>query len=503
MPRIRVEGLLAAFPKLMGSDNKQHTFVETDTVRYVYQSMETLYLLLVTNRASNIVEDLETLRLLSKVVPNITGTSGNLSEEHIVDKCFDLIFAFDEVIASGGYREPITLQQIRNNMEMESHEEKLHNMIKLSKMESAKDQAAAAAKSIKDKQKEQQRLGTATSYSGNNMSTEFPSGPNTLNAAPTSLPVLAQVATTAIPSSTSNRTGAVKGMSLGGAVKSKSFEDALIKEDKLAPVTSTQRNVSADTAVAAVSCQQVQHPLMIAITEKVSAKLSRDGVVELFEIKGSLMLTAANDDAANCTIKLRPLKSTTASSFSFNTHPKVNKALYEKSSVIQLKEAGKGFPSGRSVGILKWTNSSSNHDEFIPLKINCWPEEESRGQMNVSIEYSMDLKDIELYDVNIRIPLGTTAQPNVLSIDGSSKHNAATNELIWSIDLIDRNNSSGSLEFTILQRLTDAFFPIQVSFASKQLYCPIEITEISSAATEASIPYGLSKGMSSEDYFIE
>lgn len=34
--------------------------------RYVYQSMESLYLLLVTNRASNIVEDLETLRLLSK-----------------------------------------------------------------------------------------------------------------------------------------------------------------------------------------------------------------------------------------------------------------------------------------------------------------------------------------------------------------------------------------------------------------------------------------------------
>lgn len=59
--------------------------------------MENLYLLLITNRASNVVEDLETLRLLSKVVPDIAGAVNTLNEERISDKCFDLIFAFDEV----------------------------------------------------------------------------------------------------------------------------------------------------------------------------------------------------------------------------------------------------------------------------------------------------------------------------------------------------------------------------------------------------------------------
>jgi hypothetical protein len=39
MSRIRIEGLLAAFPKLVGT-GKQHTYVETENVRYVFQPME-------------------------------------------------------------------------------------------------------------------------------------------------------------------------------------------------------------------------------------------------------------------------------------------------------------------------------------------------------------------------------------------------------------------------------------------------------------------------------
>ena len=145
MPRMRIEGLLSAFPKLVNTKTqgkkgaRQHTFIDTENVRYVFQPLESVYLLMITNKASNIVEDLATLRLFSKVVPEFCA--GMISEETILKNAFEIIFAFDEVL-SLGYRENITLQQIRTNLEMDSHEEKLHDMIQQSKEQEAKAAAA-------------------------------------------------------------------------------------------------------------------------------------------------------------------------------------------------------------------------------------------------------------------------------------------------------------------------------------------------------------------------
>ncbi|KAK4377106.1 hypothetical protein RND71_003402 [Anisodus tanguticus] len=134
MFRVRIEGYLAAFPKLVGT-GKQHTYVETENVRYVYQPIESLYFLLVTNKLSNILEDLETLRLLSKLVPEY---SYSLDEEGICKTTFELFFAFDEVI-SLGHKENVTVEQVKQYCEMESHEEKLHKLVLQSKINDTKD----------------------------------------------------------------------------------------------------------------------------------------------------------------------------------------------------------------------------------------------------------------------------------------------------------------------------------------------------------------------------
>ena len=64
--RHKIENLLQTFPKLLGTD-KQHSTIETDEVRYLYRPLEGLILLIITSKHSNIVQDLDVLRLFAQV----------------------------------------------------------------------------------------------------------------------------------------------------------------------------------------------------------------------------------------------------------------------------------------------------------------------------------------------------------------------------------------------------------------------------------------------------
>lgn len=394
------------------------------------------------------------------------------------------------MITAGGYREPINLQQIRSNLEMESHEERLHNMIKQSKVESAKDQARAAESTIRSARRDSGMVGIGGGQGG---MPDF-GGPESSFHQDVSVPTFTPSAVTP-PVAPQQRAPAVKGMSLMSAGgKNKSLEDALYKEDKLTQVVASTVPVGAGE----VAPQPIiQHPVMIQLSEKVSCRTTRDGTVENFTIQGSLTLTASDEDAAKCCVQLSGNKSDI---FSYKTRPEINKGVYESQNLLQLKDANKGFPSGRPTGILKWTHASTNED-IVPIKINCWPEEEARGQMIVSIEYSVE-QNIVLHDVRIRIPLGTAEMPKINSIDGTHKHFPREGELVWEVDLIDSNNNNGSLEFTVAQRDADAFFPITVDFSSPQLFSGVEVGSVLNSEQNAAIQYGMSKGLTAGEYTI-
>ena len=74
-----------------------------------------------------------------------------LDEEGICRTAFELIFAFDEVI-SLGHKENVTVAQVKQYCEMESHEEKLHKLVLQSKINETKDVMKRKASEI-DKSK--------------------------------------------------------------------------------------------------------------------------------------------------------------------------------------------------------------------------------------------------------------------------------------------------------------------------------------------------------------
>ncbi|KAI2511846.1 coatomer subunit alpha [Fragilaria crotonensis] len=513
MNRLRVEGLLAAFPKLVGH-SKQHTFVETDSVRYVYQPLENqMYLLLITTKASNIVEDLGTLRLLAKVVPDVAG---GLQESSINDHAFDLIFAFDEVLTAGGYKEEATLSSIRTNLLMDSHEEKVHLALKQSKEDAAKDEMRRQAKNIKERQLQQLRqnfvsgqglgggpIGGMQGFGGGgdpNQGSMFQGFGNDNSS--NQYEQQFQAPAPSVPVHQPPKVVA-KGMKLGGmgaAGKKDSLMAAMAMEDNLLPASKGGDAFGLGSfglgGAPAPAPVIPSTPLTLVLEEKISVAMNREGSIESCEVKGTLTLTANTEAGTAAVVVVNKPVISKVSGFTFATHPKVDKKMYEKDGVLTLK-GGKGFPTGRGVGILRWSYAS---DDAAPITVNCWPENEGNGTMNVNVEYELTRSDMTLIDVNILLPLGTSDPPAIEACDGDYKHDPVAGMMCWHFDKIDASNSSGALEFSIAGNNPDVFFPVRIMFKSEKLLCPIEVTGVTSSANGTSIPNMLLKSFSPESY---
>lgn len=70
-----------------------------------------------------------------------------MDELEIAENAFNLIFAFDEIVALG-YRESVNLAQIRTFVEMDSHEEKVYQAVRMTQEREAKNKMREKAKEL-------------------------------------------------------------------------------------------------------------------------------------------------------------------------------------------------------------------------------------------------------------------------------------------------------------------------------------------------------------------
>ncbi|XP_062207339.1 coatomer subunit delta-3 [Phragmites australis] len=465
MPRTRIEGLLAAFPKLVGT-GKQHTYVEAENVRYVYQPIEALYLLVITNKQSNILEDLETLRLLSKLVPEY---SPSLDEEGVCRAAYDLILAFDEAISLGN-KENVTVEQVKQYCEMESHEEKLHKLVMQSKINETKDlmrrKVTEIEKSKTDRGKTENAFGplrTPNVVSDMNTRVGGPGDDHIFGDSFTRKPKGRPSAPTTAISKVAG------GMKLGKSQKTNQFLESLKAEGEL---------ILEDTQPSAIqsrpSSVPPSDPITVTIEEKLNVTVKRDGGINNFDIQGTLALQVLND--TNGFIQLQ-VENQDVPGFSFKTHPNINKELFNSQQIVGAKDPSRPFPSGQNeTPLVKWRIQELD-EASLPLAVNCWPSV-SGNETYVNIEYEAS-EMFDLHNVVISMPLPALSEaPSVRQIDGEWKYDSRNSVLEWSIILIDQSNRSGSMEFAVPAADPSTFFPISVGFSASNTFSDLKVTAV-------------------------
>uniref|UniRef100_A0A803LEH3 Coatomer subunit delta n=1 Tax=Chenopodium quinoa TaxID=63459 RepID=A0A803LEH3_CHEQI len=475
MSRIRIEGLLAAFPKLVGT-GKQHTYVETENVRYVYQPIEALFLLVVTNKQSNILEDLETLRMLSKLHTKVPEYAYSLDEEGICRAAFELIFAFDEIIALG-HKETVTVAQVKQYCEMESHEEKLHKLVIASKINETKDIMKRKANEIEKNKMEKSRgdkgnymssmgssrlestfsdMSISSSTSGFGSNSGF--GPSTDLDSFSTKPKGRPAAPVSAPQNI--------GMKLGKSQGTNKFLESLKAEGEMI-VEDVPPTLSKSKAAAPPPTD----PLTLTVEEKLNVTLKQDGSLSNFDVQGTLSLQILEEKDAFIQVQV---ESGGNPSVLFKTHPNINKELYSNEGILGLKDPNRPFPTGQGdgVGLLRWRMQSTD-ETAVPLTINCWPSI-SGSDTYVSIEYEASTM-FDLQNVVISVPLPALREaPNVTQIEGDWRYDPRNSVLEWSLVLIDDSNRSGALEFVVPAADSSAFFPISVRFTATKTFSDLK-----------------------------
>lgn len=471
MTKARIEGLLASFTKLVPKDSdKQHTFIETDSVRYVYQKIESLFLVIITTKSSNILEDKETVKLLSKVIPEYCERN---TQHEVMEHAFELIFAFDEVIALG-YRESVNLAQIRMFTEMDSVNEAEEMAAYQAQVEAAKLEALKKQKELAKLRKSAQpglssklnmfNRSTASDTSFSNLAVEVP------------------IMTSHEPekSAPAKRAPGKSGMKLGNkSNKSNKFMEDLGIDDGLGSV-SISSNKKSKTKPKIVEKSAVSHPVEIALEEKVTLQMGQDGSLEKFSLNGGVSLKITEDTFNQIQFAGKLSSTPHLDTVQFNTHPNLDKKLWNSDKILKLKNASKTFPTNQAITILKW-RFTTDEEDLVPILINCWPNDTGDGNCDVNIEFELQVDYLSLKNVEIIVPVPSgCGAPNVGDCDvGDYIYNKKANTLTWNIPVMDKNNSTGQIDFSMPSN-PDDFFPLNVNFSSNVgMYTKVDVVSCS------------------------
>ena len=156
--RMDLEEYIVQFSR--GVDScKEITHFESDKVRYIFIPIDSFYLILITTKNSNIIEDTEILKLIYRLIQDLCNS---INQESIVENAFEIMLGIDDIV-SLGYRNSVNLGQIKQYLQMESAEEKEYKRKK-------EEQELAVQKALEEKGREFDRQRREKKFNSNAIS---------------------------------------------------------------------------------------------------------------------------------------------------------------------------------------------------------------------------------------------------------------------------------------------------------------------------------------------
>ena len=137
-------------------------------------------------------------------------------------------------------------------------------------------------------------------------------------------------------------------------------------------------------------------------------------------------------------------------------------------------------------------------EALLPLTVNCWPSI-SGADAYINIEYECGAP-FDLRDVVIAVP--AAGPPRVNAVDGDWRYDAKRRAILWTIDLIDDSNRSGSAEFVVPAAPVDAFFPVDVSFVADATLAGVRVLSVTGVDDGEGVKHGLRARLAAEEYQV-
>ena len=92
--------------------------------------------------------------------------------------------------------------------------------------------------------------------------------------------------------------------------------------------------------------------------------------------------------------------------------------------------------------------------------------------------------------------------PTVNSCDGDWRHDPLNGCLLWTVDLVDDSNRSGSMEVIVESAPAASFFPCTVSFSAAATLCDITVPQCLQSQSQAPTRFSSTKALSVNKFEI-